>query len=323
MKISKIHRLLKLITLLQTGKCYQAEDLARELKVSRRTLFRDLQLAKRAGIPLSFDPTARRYFVDEKFFLPPINFTPEEATGLMMLGYKAVPHNALPNYKAIESAITKIDATFSAELQKKYAKALEKIEFRCCPVSDVGRAKQTFDLLWNAAQDQKVVKISYESEQGKHEFQTQINPCQLIFISRAWYVIGYCRRHKKVRSFKVERITNAMPTGSTFRPDHQYDPATYFGKAWKMRRGNTCYNIKIRFSAQVADNVEEVHWHSTQQTRHFDDGSMLYEAEVEGLDEIVWWILGYGMEAVVEAPAELRQMLREHAQAMATHYKHS
>jgi predicted DNA-binding transcriptional regulator YafY len=55
MKPSRVHRLLKLILLLQTGRPYLANDLAREVRVSRRTLFRDLDMLKLAGIPLLYD----------------------------------------------------------------------------------------------------------------------------------------------------------------------------------------------------------------------------------------------------------------------------
>ncbi len=48
MDVSRIHRLLRLITLLQSGRGYTATDLARELEVSRRTVFRDLNVLEMA-----------------------------------------------------------------------------------------------------------------------------------------------------------------------------------------------------------------------------------------------------------------------------------
>lgn len=44
------------------------------------------------------------------------------------------------------------------------------------------------------------------------------------------------------------------------------------------------------------------------------------ESRVEGLDEIVWWVLGYGPHAVVREPAELAARVAEMAQAMAARY---
>ena len=71
----------------------------------------------------------------------------------------------------------------------------------------------------------------------------------------------------------------------------------------------------------MAGNVEEVLWHLTQQVEHLDDGSIRFEVDVDGVDEIAWWILGYGREAESESPAKLRRILRDHAKAMADSYK--
>ena len=51
MSISRIYRILRLITLLQSGRGYSADELAEELEVSRRTVFRDLNVLEMAHIP--------------------------------------------------------------------------------------------------------------------------------------------------------------------------------------------------------------------------------------------------------------------------------
>jgi len=55
--------------------------------------------------------------------------------------------------------------------------------------------------------------------------------------------------------------------------------------------------------------------------RHLDDGGLEFEVNVDGISEIAWWILGYGREAVVLEPAELRKLLAQHARAMVKHYQ--
>jgi predicted DNA-binding transcriptional regulator YafY len=90
-----------------------------------------------------------------------------------------------------------------------------------------------------------------------------------------------------------------------------------------MIRGPRRYHVVIRFSPKVAGNVEEVLWHPTQQCTPLEDGSLRYEVDVDGVEEISWWVLGYGKEAVVEKPAALRKIIVEHFQAMAGNYAHS
>jgi proteasome accessory factor B len=77
----------------------------------------------------------------------------------------------------------------------------------------------------------------------------------------------------------------------------------------------------VRFDPLVADNVAEVVWHKTQKSKFLDDGSLLFEVKVSGLWEISWWILGYGDQAEVLEPKELRRMVAERAKRLAARYE--
>jgi len=320
-KPSRIHRLLKLITMLQTGNRYSSRDLMRELKVGRRTLYRDFSMLKLAGVPLLYEAAHRGYTIEKSFFLPPVNFTFPEALALMMLAEKYRSHAGMPNPDAALTATMKIESTLPAEIRDHCGSALDTIEFRPTPATDASSTTQLFELLWQATRERRTLAVTYDSYYERGEIQTQIDPYRLMFITRAWYVIGYSRKHRQVRTFKVDRIIQATATRRRFRVDPKFDPANYFGNAWQMIRGDKRYHVRIRFSLKVAGNVEEVLWHPTQQTHCLDDGSLLYEVDVDGVDEIAWWVLGYGREAVVEKPAELRRIIAQHIHSMAQQYQ--
>ena len=50
-------------------------------------------------------------------------------------------------------------------------------------------------------------------------------------------------------------------------------------------------------------------------------GAFHFHVDVEGLSEIVWWVLGYGKQAVVLEPPELRKKIMEHAQSLVKRYQ--
>ena len=85
MNLSRICRLLKLIGLLQAGRGQNVEGLALACEVSRRTIFRDIDVLRQSGVPLSFDEREQRYRIPHDYFLPPTNFTPEEALALIVM----------------------------------------------------------------------------------------------------------------------------------------------------------------------------------------------------------------------------------------------
>jgi proteasome accessory factor B len=66
----------------------------------------------------------------------------------------------------------------------------------------------------------------------------------------------------------------------------------------------------------VAHNVTEVKWHRTQIVTFEYDGSATVQFRVDGLNEITWWILGYGDKVQVLAPPTLRQRIVQIAQKM-------
>jgi proteasome accessory factor B len=76
------------------------------------------------------------------------------------------------------------------------------------------------------------------------------------------------------------------------------------------------YNVRLRFLPKVARSVAEVRWHSTQTVTFQEDGSVIIEFRVDGLNEITWWILSYGDQVQVLAPAALRQKVIKIAENM-------
>ena len=76
----------------------------------------------------------------------------------------------------------------------------------------------------------------------------------------------------------------------------------------------------MRFAPLVARNVAEVVWHKTQRLVPGDDGSLDFHVRVAGLDEISWWILGYGDQAEVLKPLALRHLIAERAQRLVNLY---
>ncbi len=95
----------------------------------------------------------------------------------------------------------------------------------------------------------------------------------------------------------------------------------YLRNAWHMipEKGHD-RDVVVRFTKLVAQNVAEVNWHKTQRLAFHDDGSADFHATVSGLNEISWWILGYGDQAEVLEPPELRRMVAARARRMVETY---
>jgi predicted DNA-binding transcriptional regulator YafY len=62
---------------------------------------------------------------------------------------------------------------------------------------------------------------------------------------------------------------------------------------------------------EAAEIVTETRWHHTQQAKRHKDGSVTITFQVDGLNEIIRWVVGWAGQAKVIKPRELRDMAVE------------
>jgi proteasome accessory factor B len=81
--------------------------------------------------------------------------------------------------------------------------------------------------------------------------------------------------------------------------------------SWDVIADQPVEAVTVRFSSAVARRVAETTWHASQRLEWHDDGSLTWRGRVAGTHEIRIWILGWGADAEVLAPAELRRSVAE------------
>jgi len=316
MKISRLSRVVKLLTTLQAGKSSSVEQLTENLGVSRRTLFRDLQQLQAIGVPYKYDNKTKNYYVEPDFFLPPIDLNLKEALSLLMLIHKARNHIPMPFKNSALLAGLKIENNLPADIKNFCHSNLKNIQIKPMPHSPMESLDNIFSNIQKAITKKFALDILYHSLYENSDIQTTLQPYHLMYNRRAWYVIGRSSMHKSTRTFKLNRIKKLETTNQYFATDKDFDSEEYLGRAWSMIPEGSLYTIKLRFLPKVAKNVTEVKWHSTQKSDFNEDGSADVEFRVNGINEIYWWILGYGDQVKVLAPAILRKKITTAAQNM-------
>ena len=69
--------------------------------------------------------------------------------------------------------------------------------------------------------------------------------------------------------------------------------------------------MEIEFTPDAAALVTETKWHKTQETKRLPDGRAVLSFKVDGLEEILWWVLGWSGRAKILKPEKLREMVVE------------
>lgn len=321
MKLTRAHRLIRIVQTLQSGRQCGVASLAEAMGISRRTVFRDIGVLKDAGIECLYDAETETYRIDHSHFLQPLNLSLEEALSLMLMTRKMIDDRIVPLASSALSAGMKIESALPADIRAHCGALLAGVEICGLQVSDVDAVTDALLRIEEAIANARMVQIRYDSYYEKAEIETVVHPYRVMFRRRGWYTVGHSVKHGEVRMFKLERILAMTTLDRSFKRPADFNLDDYFGHAWDMVRGNRRYHVEVHFSAKVAGNVEEVAWHKTQRTRRRSDGSLVFEVDVDGIDEISWWILGYGDQAVATEPQELRQLIASHAQTLVGYYE--
>jgi len=319
MSKDRIFRLLKLLAVLQTGRA-GVETLCTECNAHRRTVFRDIGELKRSGFVINFDKELRRYTIVNSAVLPDLQLTLDEALALMTLCFEAGDKVHIPFLQAARSAAIKVQGLLPPSMADQIVRLGNAMQIKPEPVNPLTDSQSAFEAIRRALQCRRAIRITYKSP-VEPECRTLLHPYRLFFNRRSWYVIARSTLHRSVRTFHVGRITSFEETDSTFTIPRGFTFRQYFRNAWNMiPEPGPDHEVIVRFSPLVARNVSEVLWHSTQRIQSNDDGSVDFHVTVSGLNEISWWILGYGKEAEVRQPATLREIIRKHIAELAKKY---
>lgn len=319
---SKVHRLLRLMMAMQRGPSGNAQTLAKDLHVSQRSIYRDLSLLGQMGVPYFRDETTGSYRIRKDFFLPPLQLTPSEALAIIALGQHIGKGEQIALTEPAATAIEKIRTQLPDRVLSELGELDHHLEIRLASTGPAGEAiHDVFDSMCQAMQTKRALRCRYESLQKASDDEPFVfRPYTLSFDQRAWYAIGHHGGRNEIRRLKLNRFTTIEQTNKPYAIPDDFSMAAFRGKAWRMIRGDRLYKVEIDFDPIVAETVSDTQWHMTQKIEDHADGSITFLCEVEGLDEIVWWILGYGPHAKVRHPPELARMVMEKSQATAQLY---
>ena len=125
----------------------------------------------------------------------------------------------------------------------------------------------------------------------------------MVFLDKAWMLVGYCRLREGERIFRLDRIDHLHITDEHFIPQHLPDKDRMHGD-WQVR---------VRFSPDIVRWVQERNHFSHVSSETTRDGGMVALYQPRSLEQIQTWLLKWGTGMEVLAPPELRRMIAETA----------
>ena len=106
-----------------------------------------------------------------------------------------------------------------------------------------------------------------------------------------------------------------------FSPPLGFSISDYLAHSWVVwSSSGKPVDVELVFSREVADRVGETRWHPSQELERLVDGRVLMRLRVASTLEIKHWVLGWGADCEVLAPAAFRAEISRDAQQLAAVY---
>ncbi|HRE28725.1 MAG TPA: YafY family protein [Anaerolineales bacterium] len=316
--MNRTDRLLALILELQRGGPRTAAALAARFETSKRTIYRDLDALGEAGVPLISTP-GRGYELDPDYFLPPLRFTPDEAT-LLLLGADVMAQSFDAHYKAAaQAAGAKIEAVLPQGVRAEVEYLRENIRFITHEGPDDDDQRQPLHdrlrVLRRAIIGRHRVRFRYFARQSRSSQPggwREADPYSLANVSGSWYLVALDHARRDLRHFRLERIEALIVLAHTFNRPKRFRVA-------QAQPDDRHLVVRVRFAPAVARYAQESRpffWVADQ----VEVDHLVMTLRVRGIDDLIGWVLSWGDQAEVLEPVELRERLCAIARGLSSRY---
>jgi len=297
-------------------------DMAQALHCHRRTVYRDLEALQAAGFPVYTDRVGGRNhwsLLDTAKHNIPIPFSLPE---LMALYFSRGMMKVLKDtvfYDSLESLFDKIKTTLPAEYIQYLGQIEDSLEVSAKPYKQYGQTLDTIEKVSQAVINKKQIKIAYYTMSRKSQTRRKIAPYKIWFFDGTFYLIADCGLREDIRIFALDRIKELEITDESFETPEDFNIDEFMRASFGVFHGEPVH-VRIWFAADIAEYIGEKVWHHSQRIEPQKDGSIIFEAEVAGTEEIKSWALKWGAKARVLAPDSLREETRQEVEAMLANY---
>ena len=133
------------------------------------------------------------------------------------------------------------------------------------------------------------VKFKYRAQKAKSAVLRQVRPLGLLF-GRFPYLVASTGNRAPI-SYRLDLLENVELAGQYSEPKKDWDFKKWASESFGVFHGDALWNVKIRFSIDVAKRAEKVQFHPSQKISHGRNGSLVIEMRCRGHRELIWELL--------------------------------
>lgn len=293
----QINRLFEIVYLLLEKETVTAKELAGHFEVSVRTIYRDIDILSSAGIPVYTNKgKGGGISLLDNFVLDKSILSEEEQNQIIF---------ALQSLEKLDRNSEKKALEKMSRLFRKETENWIEIDF-----SNWSNENNKFEMIKQAILKKQVMEFTYFNSYGE-EMKRQVEPLQIWFKDKAWYLKAYCRVKQDYRIFKIARIRDIKILEKTFEREL---PQEQEKKPYEIKFISLELEISKEKAYRVYDEFEK------ENIEKKEDGNFIIHIEYPENDWVYEYILSFGEHIKVIAPEYARNIIKDKIQKMIKNY---
>ncbi len=312
-------RLVSILLLLQARGRLTAAQLAGELEVSVRTIYRDVESLQTAGIPLYGDAGHRGgYQLLDGYRTRLTGLSADEAKALSLSGLPG-PAAELGLGSVLAAAQLKIRAALPPALSDQLGQVQSRFHLDASTwygaTGEVPFLPDVADAVWRG----RALNVRYRRWKEPTDVDRRLEPYGLVLKAGRWYMVA---GPGSPRTYRVDQILDLAETEDEFTIPASFDLAAY----WQGFRAEFLDRLSqaeatVRLSPAALTHLSGPQTESVARTGSVEpDGWIRAVLPVESTEFALRQFLALGPEIEVLDPPELRSRLAAAARATAVLY---
>ncbi len=301
-----------------------AQELAEELEVSIRTVYRDVESLGAAGVPLYADRgPAGGYQLLDGYRTRLTGLTSGEAESLFLAGIPG-PAAELGLGTVLAGAQLKLLAALPPELRSRAGRIKERFHLDAPGWFHEGDESPHLSVVADAVWNQRALNVRYRRWGG--EVDRTLDPLGLVLKAGVWYLVASVSG--QIRTYRVSRILELETLHQHFERPEGFDLAGYW-QTWAEQFQTRLYQAEavVRLSPRAIELLP--HFFSPEASRAAKasalpvdpDGWVQVVLPIESIEHAFHDLLRFGADAEVVAPQALRERMTGAADALARVYR--
>jgi predicted DNA-binding transcriptional regulator YafY len=308
----KAARLLSLLLLLQARGRVSAPEVARELGVSVRTVYRDVEALTAAGIPIwSEQGRSGGYRLVEGYRTRLTGMTGEEADALFLVGMPG-PAAALGLTAESAAAERKLMAALAPDRRERAGRLRDRFHLDVPAWYADVEDPPHLAALAEAVLHERRVEVTYRRWEEPREVTRTLEPHGLVLKGGTWYVVARARRASDLRTYRVSNVLALTPMDATFTRQPGFVLAEHWqGHIADLDRRRITARARVRVSATLRERLPDHPSHPlTATVRGIEEpGTVVVDLPIESIARAAADLIVFGAEVEALAPPELRAEL--------------